>query len=121
LKPNDAELLARYQNYAIASINNKLNGFDESSEALLEKSESYLAKALSREVSKLMKESNSSEQEAIEKVISSKLLKPKELTPEYLSSLEEFIESANTVKLKKFEEDETLKEMYPKSYMLSKM
>lgn len=45
MKPEDADLLARYQNYAKSSINNKLNGFDEP-EAKLEKSESYLTKAL---------------------------------------------------------------------------
>ena len=66
MKPNDAELLARYQNYAKSSINNKLNGFDESSESQLEKSESFLVKALSSEISRMMKDSKISESEALQ-------------------------------------------------------
>lgn len=69
MKPEDADLLARYQNYAKSSINNKLNGFDDP-EATLEKSESYLTKALQREILKLTSDKKLSEQEALERILS---------------------------------------------------
>ena len=99
MKPQDAEILARYQNYAKSSIKSKICGFDGDSEALLEKSESYLAKALGREISKVASENNMSENEALEKILNSKILQQKELSEDYLSALEDFIENANTVKL----------------------
>ena len=99
MKPQDAEILARYQNYAKSSINNNFNGFDDDSQASLEKSESYLAKALGREISKMTSGNQMSENEALEKIISSKMLQPKDLSEDYLSTLEDFIESANTAKI----------------------
>jgi hypothetical protein len=47
MNPQDAENLLRYQNYAKKVLETKSNGEEE---ALLEKSESYLSAAFSREI-----------------------------------------------------------------------
>ena len=114
LHPHDAESLLRYQNYSKRVLDTNSNGEDE---ALLERSESYLTGAFSRQIKRVQEEKGCSEEEATLSLF--KELKPKSL--DEVESLRKMIESVNSAKQTKLESDDSLKEMYPKTYMFSKV
>jgi len=95
-------------------LDTKSNGEDE---ALLERSESYLTGAFSRQIKRVQEEKGCSEEEATLSLF--KELKPKSL--DEVESLRKMIESVNSAKQTKLESDDSLKEMYPKTYMFSKV
>ena len=115
MHPSDAESLLRYQNYSKRVLDTKVNGEDE---ALLEKSESYLTAAFDRQIKRVQQEKSCSEREATT-IVLSELKKPKSL--DEVESLRKMIESVNSAKQTKLESDMALKEMYPKTYMFSKV
>ena len=116
MNPQDAESLLRYQNYAKKVLDTKSNGEEE---ALLEKSESYLTAAFSREIQRVQATKSCSEKEAMSQVFSSSSLKPKDM--EHASVLRDLISSINSLKQSKLAEDDALAQMYPKTYMFAKV